>query len=187
MTAILETTIDALYHEQDKETKPKLKLFINNKEKNDEEKKDQKLDLLRHADEPAANQDLEKEDLNGLLNQYGLPGEAQMQNLYKTTFFHYAAQGLYQEQKPPYNPESEDEKQPSGWVLEKQEAETMSREEAEEAIADVQYAAAGGIPGEVDSRTRERLATYFLFDRSLAELMVRQNWVTNEIDYSKKF
>ncbi len=72
-------------------------------------------------------------------------------------------------------------------VLEEQEAETMTREEAEKKIKEVQYAAAVGIPGEVDSRTRERLATYFLFDGTLARLMARFNWVTDDVDYSRRF
>ncbi|MBI2102399.1 hypothetical protein HYT55_01050 [Candidatus Woesearchaeota archaeon] len=185
MSAVLERTIDALYREEERTQNPsKLRLVTenDNREKN---KKESTLTLLLEDAGPAANDDRELKPEETSI-EYGFPEELLMQGLYGESL-HYQMSGPYQVQKPIYAADGEDEEKPQGWILEKQEAETMTREEAEEAIAEVQYAAAGGIPGEVDSRTRERLATYFLFDPSLARLMVRSHWVTDEVDYSKKF
>ncbi len=66
------------------------------------------------------------------------------------------------------------------------ESETMTREEAEEAVVDIQYAAVFA-SNTVDNRTRERLAIYAQFDSSLFGLLDRFSRLTNDIDYSKMF
>src|SRR3989344_2045806 len=179
MSAVLERTIDTLYREEERtHNQSKLRIVIEN-DNREKEKTESTLTLLLEDVGPAANDDQElKPEEVGI--EYGLPEELLMQGLCGESL-HYQMLGSYQVQKPIYPADGENEEKPQGWILEKQEAETMTREEAEEAIAEVQYAAAGGIPGEVDSRTRERLATYFLFDHSLARLMVRSHWVTDEV------
>lgn len=186
MTAALDMTVDALYREEERlENKPRLRLVTDDNSSQGKDKKESRLALLLETVSPAANDNLELKPEEASI-EYGLPEELFLQGLYGNSLS-YQLSGAYQEQKPPYAATGEDEEKPQGWVMEEQTAETMTREEAEEAIVEVQYAAAGGVPGEVDSRTRERLATYFMFDQSLARLMVRFNWVTDEVDYAKKF
>lgn len=118
-----------------------------------------------------------------------LPDFLEFRGLYSNHSLLYNFLSAYEGQKQLYMGKSEEDemKKPQGGVIEEQEAETMTREEAEEAIADVQFAAASGAYGQVDSRTRERLEVYAIFDSSAFQLMDRLGRITNDVNYSKKF
>ncbi|MBI4152473.1 hypothetical protein HY495_02070 [Candidatus Woesearchaeota archaeon] len=187
MSALLETTIDNLYGEQQKGQKPAPEKevhpssFLGSAAESS-------LKLVETIGPDQSDEVIPKEE-EAISLEYGLPQEFLMPGLYAPgQGLLYQSAPFYQELCPLYAANDDDKEQrPQGWVMEEQEAETMTREEAEEAIADVQYAAASGAVGEVDSRTRERLAMYFMFDPSLAQMMARMHWVTDDVDYSRRF
>jgi len=185
MSTLLETTIENLYGEQRKGQKPVPEREVDSNSFPEPVAKSS-LRLVETIDPDEPDKVIPEEVAFSL--EYALPEEFLRSGLYaqgKGLF--YQSSPSYQELRPLYAANDDEEERPQGWVMEEQEAETMTREEAEEAIADVQFAAASGAAGEVDSRTRERLATYFIFDQSLAHLMARMHWVTNDVDYSQKF
>ncbi len=185
MVIALERVVDSLYPEE----KRKLKLVPLEKQTKDSQQKEGKnttfLETIESGEELADDKEEKKEE--ELKIEYGLPEEILAGALYNSISVHYTLSGFYQEQKPSYAANDDEvEKKPQGWIFDRQEAETMTQEEAEKAIADVQYAAASGSYGDVDSRTRQRLALTALFDPSAFWLTERLGRITTDVDYSRK-
>ncbi len=188
MAIALEQVVDSL-HPHGKEERERLRILpsvelVEDSNKNNEKKAPSLQDTIELGEEKVEVK--EKEDLPVLKIEYGLPEDLLAGALYNSSSVHYSLAGFYQEQKPFYAAnDDEEERRPQGWIMDKQEVEMMTPEEVKEAVADVQFAAASGSYGDVDYRTRERLKFSIMFDSSAFGLMERLGRVTNDVDYSR--
>jgi hypothetical protein len=81
--------------------------------------------------------------------------------------------------------EDEDDSQALFWN--DTESETMTMEEAEATLKDIQYAQVAGTLSDVDYNERRRFATWALFNSTERELMHSTYAVTSNVNYSRIF
>ena len=185
MAIALEQVVDSLFPEE----KCVLKIVPPQETIKENDKKEIKvLSGLQEAVESSeeAIVKIENEEVDALKIEYGLSEELLAGASYNSKSLQYTLSPLYQEKGLLYVANDDDkEKKPQGWIMDRQEAEMMTPEEVEEAVADVQFAAASGVYDNVDYRTRERLKFSALFDPSAFWLIEKLGRVTSDVDYSR--
>ncbi|HIH12997.1 MAG TPA: hypothetical protein VJI32_06750 [Candidatus Nanoarchaeia archaeon] len=81
----------------------------------------------------------------------------------------------------------EKENEYQGLAVDDTESETMSTEEAEATLKEIQYAQVTGTFSDVDYTERRRFATWALFNSAERELKHSIYAVTSNVDYSRTF
>ncbi len=184
MAIALELVVDSLFPEE----KRRLEIVPIEKQQIEKDKTESKTSTLQETIKSSEEAVENKDEKNGdvLKIEYGFSEELLAGALYNSRLLEYSFSPVYHDTKTVYLANNDDEeKKPQGWIMDEQEAEMMTTEEVEEAVADVQFAAASGSYGDVDCRTRERLKFSALFDPSAFWLIEKLGRVTNDVDYSR--